>query len=342
MQKPEFLSLFISLRDNNEKKRSWREVILLQLPTILLVIFGLFPSLVKAKELCWVYGENHQYLRCHFGLELWEEGKKSDRIFQQWDLECILASDKPVSCTLKRTYVIIPGEGHGGFISIHNHSTENGTLKFQVFDWKNGLLDFFVIYPKGDRMPVLIRLKPSSELPNYFEVETFQAKDVAKTFFSQELVAQEWRIPEYTYTLNVPIRLEGKKSEFQKVKDELMSSLSPKDKQVFDSLKTADRGCLDFNIWLNGMPEFRYLEERLKEIERKMTEAKGKQGTFKELQDQRKAVESELMALWGSEEFKKFVRVRMETCLGEAGMSQGGRKAVVNFFLSDLFRSSVP
>ncbi len=145
---------------------------------------------------------------------------------------------------------------------------------------------------------------------------------------------------EYTYTLNVPFRMDGKKSAFAKELDELVRSLSPKDRRVFD--RFGGDGCLDFDTWFKEMPMrtvFQRYEARLKEVERKMTEARGQPETFAEMDDQKRAVERELHELVGREEVQKFLRGRMENCLGDAGMSSEGRQAVANFWFRLLWLS---
>lgn len=181
-------------------------------------------------------------------------------------------------------------------------------------------------------MPVVIRLKPLSETVAL--IDSFQAKDVVRTLFTQTIVSQEWRIPEYTYMLNVPMLMVGKKSAAEKERDELVKSLSPNDRLVFEHIGKGR--CLAVEAWFKEEPMpivVRRYEGRLKEVERKMMEAKDQPGTFAELDAQQKAIYDELM---GREDVQKFLRGKVEKCLAEAGMSQEGRRAVANSLLRAL------
>jgi hypothetical protein len=70
---------------------------------------------------------------------------------------------------------------------------------------------------------------------------------------------------------------------------------------------------------------FRRYEAQLEEVERKTREAKDQPGTLAALEAQQQAIYEEL----GPEAWK-FLRGKWEKCYAEAGMSQEGRRAVVN------------
>jgi len=72
------------------------------LTATLLLIFLLLPTDAEAAA-CSASGGDPQYVTCNFGLELWEEGKKSESIFQRWDLTCESTRGGPTWCTLERT-----------------------------------------------------------------------------------------------------------------------------------------------------------------------------------------------------------------------------------------------
>jgi hypothetical protein len=237
---------------------------------------------------------------------------------------------------LDREHIVIWGEELGATVTVHHHSTLDGTLEVLTADWKKGRLAFNVIYPdSGERMPVLIRLKPLFE--GVAVIDAFQAKEVVRGGFPETIASQEWRIPEYTYMLNVPLLMEGKKAAADKVRDELVKRLSPHDRRVFEHFgKGGFRkgGACDAAAWAPEEPVatvFRRYAAQLEEVERQMREAEDQPGTLAELKAQQQAIYEEL-----GPEVQKFLRGKLEKCLAEAGMSQEGRRAVVNALPSML------
>ena len=133
-------------------------------------------------------------------------------------------------------------------------------------------------------MPVLMQLKGQMyKIPEQVQtmwllsVESFQAKDVVRVshfVIREAVVSQEWRIPEYSYTLNVPMYLLGRKNAEEKERDDLMKRLSLKDRQAFDQIPPK---CLAADEWVKEEPLRRLLvpyERKLQELERQMKEAK--------------------------------------------------------------------
>ncbi len=49
--------------------------------------------------------------------------------------------------------------------------------------------------------------------------------------------AIEYRIPEYTYTLDIPVRMRGLKSESDKRWEEMLQSLSQQDRAIWEQLE---------------------------------------------------------------------------------------------------------
>lgn len=130
-----------------------------------LCLFGPLPVEAVPAASCSASDKEPRDLTCDFALELWEEGKKSDGIFQLWNLWCNASVGGGPRCDLERTQVLIvkPLGGTAEVIAdvkIHRHSTSNQTLKLRELDWANRSLSFDVVYRGGERMPVVIKLKP--------------------------------------------------------------------------------------------------------------------------------------------------------------------------------------
>ncbi len=280
-------------------------------------------------------------LSCAFGLELWEEGKKADKIFQLWYLTCNAPAGHQASCDLERTLIVLWSEPIEtvNAVSIHRHSTSDGSLIVRGLDWANWELSFDVVYPDHERMPVLLQLKPkaASEGFSLLEVKSFQAKEVMRpTFVSDALVSQEWRIPEYSYTLNVPIALLGSKSTNERERDDVKKKLGITDRQVFERI--GDAGCLDFEAWFKQDP-LRTLaapyEAKSKELEKRMMEAKVGTRAFLELNAQHEVI---VKGLYQKEEVKGVLRDKMRKCLAEAGMSKEGAELATSYLLRGVVR----
>lgn len=134
----------------------------------LIVLLGVWSLLaltsvsVRAVEARCTQDKTSGSLSCPLiGLELWEDGKRSERIFQQWNLTCSsTVQPRAVSCQLEATRIVIWPESMGGSkVAIHHYSTSDGTLRLLDASWNKGKLEFEIVYPRGDRMPVLMRFK---------------------------------------------------------------------------------------------------------------------------------------------------------------------------------------
>ncbi len=285
-------------------------------------------------------------LICDLGLELWEEGKKSERIFQSWRLNCGAGVGHQVSCSLERTRILMWGEPVGGLVAIYNHSTSDGSLKVWEFNWANWRVSFDVIYPSGERLPVLMRLKPKFEgYSRFLAVESFQAKGVVRSMLGRSVVSQEWRLPEVSYTLNVPIILRGKKSTDAKARDDMMKKLSTTDRQAFERIgSTGGAKCFDVGTWSEQEPLKTLLapyDEKLKEVERqqlkglKELEETGESRTLSQAEAERDRIIKEV---YQKEEVKTFLHNWIRRCLAEAGMSREGAELVTRH----VFQSVLP
>lgn len=299
-----------------------------------LLVFGAWlfkapPAEALPAAFCLASDKEPRSLGCNLGLELWEEGKKSETMFQLWELHCFEGVGHKTECTLERTQIVASSE-YGGFTTIHRHSTSEGSLKVWELDLPNGKLSFDVVYPRGERMPVLIQLKKPVVKGSSYHIETFQAKDVVRTTFPvSAVVSTEWRIPEYSYTRNVPIALLGRKDADEKERDDLMKRLSTTDRQAWER---SESSCVYYPSpnWFDQEPLKRLLapqKRKLEELERQMGEALGTPRFF-ELAAERDSI---WKGLYQKEEVKTLLKDKMRQCLAEAGMSKGGAELASSY-----------
>lgn len=289
-------------------------------------LFGILSAAATPAASCFA-SDDGRNLSCSLGLELWEEGKKSERLFQLWHLTCEGAV-RQTSCTLERIQIVIMGEPVANWVDIYRHSTSEGNLLLRWIDRAKWELSFDVIFGGGERMPVLIELVPSSSPASFLYVKSFQAKTVVRNVLAKGMVSQEWRIPDYSYTLSVPLALRGKKSADQKAGDDLMKRLSAADRQVF---KAALDGCSDFEAWFKEGPMRAVLQEIERKVQakvEKMTETERGLWGPDELAAQLMAKE-----LYGREDVQTFLRDKTRQCLMKAGMSKAGAELASSFML---------
>src|SRR5262245_58689799 len=85
------------------------------------LVVAYLPGQAKAwpGSFCNVYGGDQ--LRCSFGLELWEDGKKATDTFEQWSLECLGTT---TSCTLEQTIFTISSTS-GSLVATFQYSDSN-------------------------------------------------------------------------------------------------------------------------------------------------------------------------------------------------------------------------
>ncbi len=345
VSEPTMQTLARRLERVEREVRWWKRTATLLLVLGALLIGGLPAEAVPAAY-CKATDEEPRSLTCYLGLELWEEGKKSELIFQSWNLSCSAGVGHQVWCSLERTLISMWGERLGGLVAIHNHSTSDGSLKVWEFNLANWRVSFDVIYPSGERLPVLMRLKPKFEGQSRFlAVESFQAKGVVRdVLLSRTVVLQEWRLPEVSYTLNVPIILRGKKSTDAKARADMMKKLSTTDRQAYERIgSTGGAKCFAVGTWLEQEPLKTLLapyDEKLKEVERqklkglKELKESGESRTLSqaEAEDQRIIKE-----MFQKEEVKTFLHNKMRQCLAEAGMSREGAELVTRHVLQSVF-----
>jgi len=163
------------------------------------------------------------HLDFNFGIERWENGKRSESFNELWDLNCSFSdiiSKKPTTrCSLKRTFLwALFKDAVYPHFSMYDSS--EGTLRFKHADWKNGELDFLLTHKDKTTTEVKIRMEivdTGSADHKLIFLRSFQAFSIARGLFPDStMVHIEQRIPKYTYTLNVPVKMRGFRSEKEK------------------------------------------------------------------------------------------------------------------------------
>ena len=183
-------------------------------------------------------GAQSEYnLTFYFGIEQWEDGKLTTHRRQQWDLQCSYpepATNRPnTSCSLKR--VVIDEEltpGSGAIIGTTKHDSSQGTLRLINTDWERGRLDFTIVYSDGGTTEVMLRMKRKD---NIFYLDSFKATAITRgTLVLTPLTTIEYRIPKYTYTLNVPVLMRGLRPTGAKEWDAIVGTLSKEDQTAWE------------------------------------------------------------------------------------------------------------
>lgn len=173
---------------------------------------------------------------CNFGIEQYENGKKSDTRYQQW-----LFSGSNYIAGKHETYLTVErivfdkwsSREVGTQASYWVHSINDNTLVIKALDWEKGIVDFSLVFTDGSTAEVMMRIKRDKD--SLF-LEQFKAYGIARGYLSDTMAALEYKIPEYSYTLSIPIVIKGLKSESDKEADEMYESLSRHDQKIVDNL----------------------------------------------------------------------------------------------------------
>ena len=175
----------------------------------------------------------------NFGLEQWENKKRSENLFHQWYLSCTypdsVTRQLTTWCSIETDTFWISGEET--IVHKENLYTSNGTLKLISVDWERGVLDFSMMHENKTTTEVKIRMIIKDK---FIYLNSFEAFAIARGVFSDSLSPIEFRIPQYTYSLDMPIKIRGLRSENDKKWDDLFSSLSNADQQAWTNFKGND------------------------------------------------------------------------------------------------------
>jgi hypothetical protein len=199
------------------------------------------------------------YLR--LGLEQWEDSELT-AFREQWLLICrypveyVKGSKTHTYCALERTtiyyWVGMPG---GAIVHRYKHALDDGTLQISHVDWRRGMLDFDIIYLDKSKINVIMNMK---YLGSNIYLNSFKAVSTKRLLLPEDsIITIEYKIPEYTYMLDVKFEIRGMKTAKQKTHDEFINSLSEQDRLVYENESRE-------GILFPDIPE-KELEQKLKE-----------------------------------------------------------------------------
>jgi hypothetical protein len=257
-----------------------------------------------------------------FGIEQWENGKRTTHRFQLWRIRCgppvDLYEKNRTKCFLERLVIddFVNSLG-GALLSEHYHSEQEGNLKLSQIDWREGRLDFSLTYDDQATEEVSIRFSRSGDS---LVLESFKAVSLGRGFFSGEPQSVEHKVAEYTYVLNVPVLIEGMYDAGLKQWDKLFAALSPTDQAAWNELIKS--------------PQFKNYEFPQKEYESRLKSAlpkldidaynNGKQQLSKEEQQQEDQVS------------KSIVVERYEKLLSESRLSADAKRIIGNYIAANI------
>lgn len=170
------------------------------------------------------------------GIEQWENGVRSTNRYQVWRLFCTCPSAFPTpqgtSCDLERVVIDRWGGNGGPYVgSYHHYVGEN--LQLDKIDWANGIVNLTAIYDDKSRTQIDIRFW---EEDSALYLRSFKAVNSGRTVATGNLSVIEYKIPQYTYTLNIPLEMKGIYSAGLKNWDQLFGTLNDSDKSRWRTL----------------------------------------------------------------------------------------------------------
>jgi hypothetical protein len=153
----------------------------------------------------------------YFGIEQWEAGQRTAFRIQQWWFWCRypeFPSAKPTTgCGLSRVVIDRPAGLDGVVISQYQHDLSDGTLRMRKADWVGGRLDLQLMHQDKTTTEIWIDLAYHDKR---IYLKSFRALRTLRAMVSGEGVTIEYRIPKYTYILDVPVEMRGlKPKEFK-------------------------------------------------------------------------------------------------------------------------------
>jgi len=176
------------------------------------------------------------HLDFNFGIERWENGKRSEKSYELWNLNCSshnIVSKKPTSwCSLDQNFFWLHREDAVITFS-HNFDSSEGTLRLIHTDWENGVLDLDIVHGDKSVTTVKIRMVLKDEI---IYLRSFSAFAIRRGLSPDSPITPlEFRIPDYTYIVNVPVKMRGFRSEKEKKWDDILSSLSQQDQEAWEN-----------------------------------------------------------------------------------------------------------
>ena len=211
-----------------------------------------------------------------FGVEQLHDDDKTkvlDFRYQIWHLTCnnppFRSERLPdnTDCRLERIVMdqrLFGGRPESRIIQVDNHHVSDGTLKIIDANFAIGKLDFQLVFSDGSTAEVQMRLKKED---TSLYLKSFKAIGIARGSLSDSLSAVEYRIPPYTYRINIPVEMTGLRSESDKANDDFKSSLSSADRAILAKERDSPDPLPDMEGLKKLIPDI----DRINKGERKMT-----------------------------------------------------------------------
>jgi hypothetical protein len=228
----------------------------------------------------------------------------------------------------------------GAMITTHRHQSSDGTLRIKTADWKAGSFDFDVIYPDGDTTQVSIRFKTPIGL--FPEIASFRGVALASGLLDNTPGVIEYRIPEYSYMLSVPMLMGGQKTEQAKAEATMLASLTPGDRDAYSRFQKEKCPGLDSPIdkaefermFRQQVPNADALAQERDAIEEKLLDK-----NVGEEYGKLKSRSNELCRQLNPPALVSWMFAQMQQkqneCLRKAGVSESGRTTIVEFVFRD-------
>jgi hypothetical protein len=183
-------------------------------------------------------GDTREYqILSSFGVEVWEGSKRSIQN-QRWTVNCRFPDYQGKLKTYCSVQVlsIYPWADRDSLPSVDEYSTVDGNLEITDINWEKGQLDFDMLDPNKDRIHVFITLGTREKTDQIF-LESFKASITVRQVPSGEVTTYEFKVPDYTYTLQLPLEMRGMATQGEKQWDDMIKTLSKEDQLAWAKLK---------------------------------------------------------------------------------------------------------
>jgi hypothetical protein len=151
----------------------------------------------------------------------------------------------------------------------------------------------------------------------YIYLDSFKAIGIARGILSDSMSFIEYKIPKYTYILNVPVEMRGLRSMDDKKWDDMIISLSKEDQTLWKKYKaTSAQRCKawektgDDQVLKKIIPNYETRKSGLEKGGELTPEEKNKVGDY--------------------------FAVEFSKCLANSGISKDGQKKIVDFLKQSL------
>lgn len=171
------------------------------------------------------------------GIEQWTQNQRETFRRQVWHFSCKGGNSEqpktPVECTVRRTVIDTAMMGGLPIVAEHYHSLDDETLRIGRFDWEKGVAELSIVHTNGRTAEVTILFAARDGA--YF-LKEFSAAMLIRELPSGTVSVIEFRIPKYTYHVNVPIEIPGVSDAGLQPWDELFGTLSKADQVAWYAL----------------------------------------------------------------------------------------------------------